>query len=81
VIYSIIQSQGVGSRGYMTMTLELRFENSCGRHHDLVIAARLGEGSEFMDCLVVGFRSNGSWSDPLSKPDTKAASGTPLLYP
>jgi hypothetical protein len=36
------------------MTLELRFENSCSRHHDLVIAARLGEESQFMDRLVAG---------------------------
>ena len=78
MIYSIIQSQGVGSRGYMTMTLELRFENSCGRHHDLVIAARLGEESEFMYRLGFGFDR---MDRALSTPDTKAASGTPLLYP
>jgi hypothetical protein len=65
--------------GYVTMTLELRFENSCSSHHDFVIDARLGEGSQFMDRLVADFRPNGSWSDPLSKPDLGHLAVVPII--
>jgi hypothetical protein len=61
----------------MTMTLELRFENSCSSHHDFVIDARLGEGSQFMDRLVAGL-------DRMDHGPIRfrsLISGTSLLYP
>ena len=51
---------GRGLTGAHDHDTRIAVQNSFSRHHDRVIAARLGEEGQFINRLAAGFRLNGS---------------------